>query len=84
MAYDASTVLGVKGPSDDPDDPVSHGPGEPRSVRREVHTPRLTARPPLQRRRAPGLQLQDETRVGRYVNIEYGGTNAKTFILFMD
>lgn len=57
-------LLGVEGPGNHPDDPVSHGPGEPGSVRGEVHAPRLASRPALQRRGPPGLQLQDQGRVG--------------------
>lgn len=63
-------LLGVEGPGDHPDDAVSHRPGEPRSVGGEVHAPGLTSRPTQQGRRAPGLQLQDESRVGRWRNTE--------------
>lgn len=60
-------LLGVQRPSDHPHDPVSHRPGEPGSVRGEVHAPGLTSRPALQGRGAPGLQLQDKSRVGRWM-----------------
>lgn len=63
-------LLGVQRPGDHPDDPMSHRPGEPGSVRGEVHAPGLTSGPALQGRGSPGLQLQDESRVGRWRGIE--------------
>lgn len=63
-------LLGVEGPGDHPDDPVSHRPGEPGSVRGEVHAPGLTSRPALQERGAPGLQLQDKGRIRRWRRTE--------------
>lgn len=52
---DLVNLLGIKRPGDHPDDPVTHRPGEPGSVRREVYAPGLTSRPALQGRGAPGL-----------------------------
>lgn len=63
-------LLGVERPGDHPDDPMSHRPGEPCSVRGEVHAPGLTPRPAHQGRRTPGLQLQDESRIGRWWRTE--------------
>lgn len=57
-------LLGVEGPGDHPDDAVSHRPGEPGSVRGEVHAPCLASGSAHQGRRTPGLELQDERRVG--------------------
>lgn len=63
MRTGGAVLLGVEGPGDHPHHAVTHGPGEPRSVRGEVYAPRLAARPAFQARRPPGLQLQDQGRV---------------------
>lgn len=57
---------GVERPGDHPHDPVSHGPGKPVPFRGEINPPCFASRSPLQGRRAPGLQLQEESRVGRW------------------
>lgn len=63
-------LLGVQRPGDHPHDAVSHRPGEPVSVRGEVHAPRLAPRQVQQRRRPPGLQLQEESWVRRWRKME--------------
>ena len=61
--YRRLNLLGVEGPGDHPHDAVTHGPGEPGSVRGEVHAPGLAPGPAQQGRGPPGLELQEESRV---------------------